>query len=479
MKTKKLLSFLVGTFLFSNFAIAAFDHGSLIVKNTPLYEQRDGAVAGTPVAGQTLSFKLVTIGNKTWAWTELYGSTIQGEAWSSQLRWWKGTNKNTDKTENNLTGRISETQQTYGFTTNVPAINPITVTIFQHIPGEWVFRETNDFAYNYTAKNSASGSDVTAPVLANPTISSQTSTAVTLNLSATEASGDYFYYITDATNNFAEVVFTNTTTLALNQGTNYSFSIYAVDFSGNTSDAKTINVTGQTFQCNNLLASKTLSLGTVYFSPGWTASTNYTASVVNNDITLNLTAATGESWQAQFPIMVATPVTVTPGQTYSLVLNANLTKNTPVYVKFFDANDNQFMDIPKKTVNAGNNVLNRYDIVCPAGLTQISKILFDFGGNPADAGITITDLSICGNTGTGLNDNVASDKISISQLKTEVTISSENDIKAVSLFSVTGQFIPVELQNNSISTINLSKGLYLMTVTDILGQYSTFKIMIK
>ncbi len=468
MKTKKLLSLFAAVLFTAN--LMAFDHGSMKGTAVPLYPIRDGAAPGTAIAGTTFDYKIVTIGTKTWAWTKLNGKTIAGNTWSSQLRFWTPV-----KVEKNLLGRIAGTQETYGTATGAPSA---VITFLQEDNN--VFFETADINYNSTSKNSADGNDTEKPVLADPVKGAQTATSVQLTLSATDNSNDFFYYITDATNNLVEVLFTNSTTLTLNQGVNYSLSIYAVDFSGNTSDAKVVNVTGQTFECNNLLSAKTLSIGQVQFLPNWVASTNYTSTIQNKDISISLTDATYADWQAQFPIMVETPVVLTPGAMYSLVLDVALTKNTTVYVKFYDTDDNQFMDIPRQTLNAGNNALSRFNITCPAGLAKVSKILFDFGGNPANAGIEITNLSLCGNeTGTGLNDNKIIDKISISQLKNEISISSENVINSVSLYSATGQFIPVTFQNNLINTSKLTKGIYMLNVSDISGHSNTFKVMVK
>ncbi|MDR0681400.1 MAG: hypothetical protein LBG15_06075, partial [Dysgonamonadaceae bacterium] len=239
MKRKSLLftfvSFLVLFGMNSSFAI---DHGSIKGTGVALYPQRNGVAPGTAVDGVTLDFKVVTIGTNTWAWTNISAYTIGGDDWASQLRWWQP-----GKTENNLTSRVAGTQQTYGKTSNLPTENPVTITFFQFLEGAPEgFTETDDFTYNYTAKNSAVDNDVTAPVLAEPVIVSQDATSISLTLSATDDSDDYFYYISDAASGLEMVSFINNITISLVAGQSYTFSIVAIDFSGNTSVAKTVSI---------------------------------------------------------------------------------------------------------------------------------------------------------------------------------------------------------------------------------------------
>ncbi len=222
--------------------------GSIMGKAVPMYPIRDGETTGTADAS-TLDFKVVTKGEKTWAWTNWEGKTIAGNAWSSQYRFYTDSaNTATDTTldwkykgehawiENTLTGRVTETQQTYGSTTITPFDNPATITFVQEENN--VFFETGDIEYNYSIKNSADESDLTAPVLETAEILNQTSSEVTLSLSATDNSENFFYYIEDNENNFLEISFINEAKFTIKDSTNYRFVVYAMDFSGNSSEAK-------------------------------------------------------------------------------------------------------------------------------------------------------------------------------------------------------------------------------------------------
>jgi len=212
--------------------------GSMIETDVPVYPQRDGAAPGT-ATGSTFDFKVVTVDATTYAWTNVHGLNIANNPWSSQYRYWSTTGS---KTENNLLSRVAGTQETYGSTTTPQPNNPVTITFLQEQSN--VFFETDDFTYDNTIANSADASDKEAPALADPTVVSQTGTQLNLSLSATDNSGNYFYYIKDGANNFSQVSFLDNVTLNLTAGINYNFSIYAVDFSGNMSEAKTVSVQG-------------------------------------------------------------------------------------------------------------------------------------------------------------------------------------------------------------------------------------------
>ena len=212
--------------------------GSMIEMGVPIYPQRDGAAPGTALSGVTFDFKAVTIGTTSWAWTDWHGKTIANNPWSSQFRYWSSTKA---KTENNLTGRVVGTQQTYGTTSVAPPNNPLTITFLQEENNN--FFETDDFTYDSTIANSADASDTEAPVLTCPHSLSEDLT-LELSLSATDNSDNYFYYIVDKANGIEDVVFFDGTyTKKLSAGTDYDIKVYAIDFSGNQSAPEEIQLT--------------------------------------------------------------------------------------------------------------------------------------------------------------------------------------------------------------------------------------------
>jgi hypothetical protein len=243
MKTttfKKVALMLLCLPLFALNANAAIDHGSVKGTGLPFYAQYNAGTLDplTERAGVTFDFKVVTIGSKTWGWTNTTGATVGGATWASQLRYWNMANN--AKTENNLLFRVASTQQTYGSTTATIPAN-VQLSFFQDIaPGG--MSETARVVYDKTAKNSADVSDVTAPTLTSVTVSGVTETTADLNITGSDNSGDVFYHITNGT--ITEVSFLPTITISgLTQLTNYTFTVTAIDFSGNESVPQNVNFT--------------------------------------------------------------------------------------------------------------------------------------------------------------------------------------------------------------------------------------------
>ena len=237
MKQKTLLSLLIAL-LFSTGSAMALSHGSAIGKAAPLYPIYDTGAPGTPVAGKTIDFKVVSIAGKTWAWANFNGGIIAGNAWSSQLRYRQPNYLQAD--ENQLLTRITGTQQTYGIASRPMTMNPLKISFLQEENN--AFFESATYDYDNTRANNADASDNEKPVLGNCTFENLTSSKVDLHLAATDNSGDYFYYIEDTANGISDVTFLNKYTISgLKAEKQYHISVTAIDFSGNESTPSVIN----------------------------------------------------------------------------------------------------------------------------------------------------------------------------------------------------------------------------------------------
>ena len=224
--------------LFSINVMATLTHGSIKGTAVGLYDQYDGGTINLASvrAGKTCDFKVVTIGNKSWGITNLTGTTIQGNGWSSQLRYWGGAGFTT-KTENWLQTRIPSTNYTLGTTTaTIPS--PLQLSFLQEIsPNE--FTETQRVNYDITAKNSSVAGDVTAPVISSCTASDVAGTTATLNITGSDNQSDLFYYVTG--NGISEVMFLSSNTLTgLTPATAYNLTVTPIDFSGNEGTPVTV-----------------------------------------------------------------------------------------------------------------------------------------------------------------------------------------------------------------------------------------------
>lgn len=221
---------------------AQIAHGSAMGTGLSLYSQYNaGTLNPTTDKGVSFDYKIVTIGSKSWAWTNVSrtgGVTVGGATWASQLRYWNMPANS--KTENNLLFRVSGTQQTYGFTTNTIPAN-LQLTFYQNLnPGGDC--ESERITYDKTAKNSADPEDITAPVLMSATTASIEEVTATLTLDGSDDSGHLFYHIVG--NGILEVSFKNSITLSgLTANTSYSLTVTPIDFSGNEGTPQVVNFT--------------------------------------------------------------------------------------------------------------------------------------------------------------------------------------------------------------------------------------------
>ena len=240
MKTTRLLFFAAALFMSAALlAQPTVMPGSIMGEGVAMGPQRRGGPANGTLTGLTLDFRVVTVGNQTWAWTRLHGAAPDGAAWASQLRWIEGT-PFTGAMEMNLTGRAAGGVTFTTAPVRNATINPVPISFFQAV-GNLFYETVLDFTYDRTIANSADPTDTQAPVLAPPVIVSQTPLSMNLTLSATDNSGHFFFLIEDAANNFRTVSFANAVTVPLLPETQHNFSIWAIDYSGNVSNVHTVS----------------------------------------------------------------------------------------------------------------------------------------------------------------------------------------------------------------------------------------------
>ncbi len=232
----------------SNFTVCdgykGIDIGSMMGSGLDLYPNNDNdptvnAYDGNET-GNTIDYKIVTIEDKTWVWTKVHGSTIMGDVWAAQLRYWNDSLNR--KVENQVTSRANDNTEAYGTIESPETTPPGNGTFFLALDG-YVFTQTEVIEYDWTIANSAVGGDETAPDFTNVQIVAQDAASVTLAFTAAD-DNDVFYVIEDAENNYKEVFFFDTAVLQLELETDYEFRIIAIDFSGNKSNVKVISVYG-------------------------------------------------------------------------------------------------------------------------------------------------------------------------------------------------------------------------------------------
>lgn len=223
---------------FTSSSLFAVTHGSIIKKNAPL-----DVVVGhdwNPYfpPGAVVDFKAVTIGGKIWASVVGTGYELYENPWSSQVRIYYTIEASQpfEISQNNVLPKYISVNRPTNTTivTAYPYYAVAKISVCQDDDNS--FNGTEVWVYDENAPNSGLTGDTEKPVLTSVQIGSQNGTTIPVSCTATDNSGDYFYLITDVANNYYYASLTDNFTLTeLDSETTYSFTVYAVDFSGNES----------------------------------------------------------------------------------------------------------------------------------------------------------------------------------------------------------------------------------------------------
>lgn len=135
-----------------------------------------------------------------------------------------------------------------------------------------------------------------------------------------------------------------------------------------------------------------------FFAPnGWdNPSTNYTVTEENGVITIDLKDATNERWQAQFPY--DTDITPSGDLYYAISFDIESTTNFGAYYKIFPkTEDTNIICEENMGLTAGTP---KHIFGSGKGFTSTNpiRLLFDFGGNPAESKITIKNVKFYSST---------------------------------------------------------------------------------
>jgi hypothetical protein len=205
-----------------------------------------------------------------------------------------------------------------------------------------------------------------------------------------------------------------------------------------------------------------------YFAPGWQANNNFTFDITDNVVSIHLGVATGDDWQAQFRILPQTAVKLKAGASYDLKVKVKTSKSTPVYAKVFEYDDNSYTElIARQAIDDLNGkVFELNGVVFPGGMNSVFQILFDFGKNPADVDIVLSDFVICGEEGTGIKE-INLDKVRVYPVPAQdvLYVSGLIDAKTVRVVDITGHAVGVQrTAQNAIDVSGLAKGIYILSI---------------
>ena len=197
------------------------------------------------LAGQTVSFKIVTIGQDFWMYNKVNADcSINGNAYSSQARvtptggarseyWFSQRVGGTSW--NRRIDALDHSGAQYNYTIANSPNNQYTIHLYQEL--NLGTGQTNDFTYYIKGPNKVE-TDVVAPVLTKAT-KMTSADEIKFQFTATDDSGDYFYYIKikdDLGVETHEVAFTSIYSWKPVAGRTYEFEVYAVDFDRNISE---------------------------------------------------------------------------------------------------------------------------------------------------------------------------------------------------------------------------------------------------
>jgi hypothetical protein len=207
-----------------------------------------------------------------------------------------------------------------------------------------------------------------------------------------------------------------------------------------------------------------------YFAPGWDANPNYTIDVTDNVVSIHLGVATGAEWQAQFRILPEAKVLLKAGELYDIRVKVKTSKSTSVYAKIFEYDDNAYTDlIARQAIDAPDGkVFELFGVAFPTGMNSVFQFLFDFGGNPADVDIELSDFVICGEEGitVGINE-IGLDKVSVYPVPAQdiLHVSGLDAAKEVRVIDVTGHALSVrKVDRDAIDVSGLAKGIYILSI---------------
>ena len=132
-----------------------------------------------------------------------------------------------------------------------------------------------------------------------------------------------------------------------------------------------------------------------YYAPGWAQIANPEITNDGSEYSFTCPSATSAQWQNQFFIIPDTPIALSASKTYDFQCKVLLSQAVNgVTFKLTDTGDDgNFLFTERRDIAAGETFTFTL-----TGLTGIDatavKMVFDFGGNPADTEVVISDITL-------------------------------------------------------------------------------------
>lgn len=130
---------------------------------------------------------------------------------------------------------------------------------------------------------------------------------------------------------------------------------------------------------------------TFYYAPGWAQIADPEMTVGDNEYTVTLPTATSETWQAQVLFHTDMTTSATSNYDFSCKLMSNVAHNN-VTVKLCDTNNSGILYFEEKVSLKAYEEYVFYKSDMPGiDISQVD-VVFDFGGNPENTQVTISDI---------------------------------------------------------------------------------------
>lgn len=138
-------------------------------------------------------------------------------------------------------------------------------------------------------------------------------------------------------------------------------------------------------------APETIPADNIFFAPGWNASDQYSYTLTADAATFVLTAATFERWQAQFKI--PTGVSFTAEDVYQLEFDYKADNAFTGHVKLYQKNADGTFAVDQDLTMTAEVQHFKSPVYTNKPLENVI-LLFDWGGNPANTTIEVTNIKL-------------------------------------------------------------------------------------
>ncbi len=251
--------------------------------------------------------------------------------------------------------------------------------------------------FDFSVYGIETGADATIPTLEDPVAEATGDNSIKVTAKATDtAGGDIKYYVTVANATYETTAAAGADAVVeisgLKAGKTYTVSVIAENATGNKTAAKTTEVTTTGTPDPNLWADAEKATS-VFYSADWEHQIEgYTFDITETTAHYVLPVATTNQWMSQFSIN--TDIKTDAANEYDFKCNITADKDVAVTVKLFQTGNNDlyyFSDAVN--LKAGETYVYDKQHVKMEGIDMTAvTLLIDFGGNPADLTVDVTDI---------------------------------------------------------------------------------------